>query len=126
MARRRGLTDKQLAALARKPKRYIVSDPEQRGHYVRVPPHGPIVFTAVARDPYGRQVWAALGTKKPITQPSAFLWPASLAPRPLAGSQPGSCSPEARGLSRRGSNGDSAPLARFSLTGSVIFIVLRG
>ena len=62
MARRRGLTEKQLAALPRKPKRYIVSDPEQRGHYVRVPPQGPIVFTAVARDPYGRQIWAALGT----------------------------------------------------------------
>lgn len=56
MARRRGLTDKQLAALPRKPKRYILSDPEQRGHYVRVPPQGPIVFTAVARDPYGHQI----------------------------------------------------------------------
>jgi integrase len=56
------LSDKQLAALPRKPKRYIVSDPEQRGHYVRAPPQGPIVFTAVARDPYGRQIWAALGT----------------------------------------------------------------
>src|SRR5262249_171606 len=60
--RRRGLTDKQLAGLPRKPKRYIVSDPEQRWHYVRVPPQGPIVFTAVARGPYGRQIWAALGT----------------------------------------------------------------
>ena len=62
MVRRRGLTDKQLAALPRKPKRYILSDPGQRGHYVRVPPQGPIVFTAVARDPYGHQIWAALGT----------------------------------------------------------------
>jgi integrase len=60
--RRRGLTDKQLASLPRKSKRYIVTDPEQRGHYVRVPPQGPIVFTAVARDPYDRQIWTALGT----------------------------------------------------------------
>ena len=29
---------------------------------MRVPPQGPIVFTAVARDPYGHQIWAALGT----------------------------------------------------------------
>jgi len=50
--RRRGLTDKMVASLSRKPKRYIITDPEMRGHYVRVPPHGPVVFAAVARDPY--------------------------------------------------------------------------
>jgi integrase len=60
--RRVGLTDKGVAALPRKPKRYIVSDPEMRGHYVRVPPEGPSVFAAVARSPYNRQVWATLGT----------------------------------------------------------------
>ena len=60
--RRRGLSDKQLTALRRRPKRYIVSDPELRGHYVRVPPEGPIVFAAVARGPYGKQVWATLGS----------------------------------------------------------------
>jgi integrase len=61
--RRRGLSDKQLAALRRRPKRYIVSDPELRGHYVRVPPEGPMVFAAVARGPYGgKQVWATLGS----------------------------------------------------------------
>jgi hypothetical protein len=60
--RRRGLTDKMIAALRRKAKRYIISDPEIRGHYVRVPPQGPVVFTAVARDPYGKQVWATLGS----------------------------------------------------------------
>jgi integrase len=61
-SRRRGLSDKQLAALRRRPTRYIVSDPELRGHYVRVPPEGPIVFAAVARGPYGKQVWATLGS----------------------------------------------------------------
>jgi integrase len=60
--RRAGLTDKGLAALKRKAKRYIISDPEQRGHYVRVPPEGPMVFAAVARSPYGKQIWATLGT----------------------------------------------------------------
>ena len=38
------------------------ADPEQRGLYLRIPPEGPIVFAAVARDPYGKQVWATLGT----------------------------------------------------------------
>jgi integrase len=35
-----------------------------RGHYLRVPPTGPIVFTAVARDPTrnNKQIWATLGT----------------------------------------------------------------
>ena len=35
-ARRRGLSDRQVAALRKKAKRYIVPDPELRGHYVRV------------------------------------------------------------------------------------------
>ena len=60
--RRRGLTDKMLVGLKRKPKRYIISDPEMRGHYVRVPPQGPMVFAAVARDPYGKQIWATVGS----------------------------------------------------------------
>jgi integrase len=60
--RRRGLTDKMVATLPRRMKRYVLTDPEMRGHYVRVPPHGPVVFAAVARDPYGKQVWAKLGT----------------------------------------------------------------
>jgi integrase len=60
-ARRRGLSDKQVDALPRRAKRYIIVDPELRGHYVRVPPVGPATFCAVARDPYGKQVWATIG-----------------------------------------------------------------
>jgi integrase len=60
--RRRGLSDRQVAALPRGTRRYTVADPELRGHYVRVPPKGPNVFAAVARDPYGKQVWATLGS----------------------------------------------------------------
>lgn len=59
--RRKVLTDKMAAALPRKRKRYILADPELRGHYVRVPPQGPCVFAAVARYS-GTQVWATLGT----------------------------------------------------------------
>jgi integrase len=60
--RRETLTDNKLASKKRRAKRYIEADPEQRGLYLRVPPDGPIVFAAVARDPYGKQIWATLGT----------------------------------------------------------------
>jgi integrase len=65
--RRPNLTDKQLMALRRKRKRYVRADPELRGHYLRVPPSGPITFAAVARDPYGKQVWATIGTTSGLT-----------------------------------------------------------
>ena len=60
MAKR--LTDKQVAELKRKPTRYVIKDPELRGHYVRIPPEGPAVFAAVARTPSRKQVWVTLGT----------------------------------------------------------------
>jgi len=60
--RRQNLTDKQVAALPRKRHRYVKADPELRGLYLRVPPMGPITFSAVARDPYGKQTWATIGT----------------------------------------------------------------
>ena len=63
MPRRRGLTDKQVAELPRKDKRYTLKDPEQRGHYLRVPAtRAPIAYAAVARDPSGKQIWATVGT----------------------------------------------------------------
>jgi integrase len=70
--RRRGLTDKMLAAWPRKAKRYIKADPELRGHYLRVPVQGPIVFAAVARDPHGKQVWATIGSELKIEQARAL------------------------------------------------------
>jgi integrase len=61
MAKR--LTDKRVAELPRKATRYVIKDPELRGHYVRVPPQGPKVFVAVARGPRGgKQAWAKIGT----------------------------------------------------------------
>jgi integrase len=59
--RQKTLTDLMVANLRRKRRRYILRDPEQRGHYVRVPPEGPCVFAAVARHG-GKQVWAKIGT----------------------------------------------------------------
>src|SRR5262249_51851873 len=64
MPKRRGLTDKQVATLPRRDKRYSYADPELRGHYLRVPARtsrAPIAFAAVARDPSGRQIWTTLG-----------------------------------------------------------------
>jgi integrase len=60
--RRRTLTDKMVVALPRRAERYVLADPEQRGHYVRVMPNGPNVYAAVARDPYGKQIWATIGS----------------------------------------------------------------
>jgi integrase len=65
--RRRSLTDKQVAALPKKRKRYPYADPEMRGHYVRVMPEGANVFVAMARDPFGKQVWATLGNADVLT-----------------------------------------------------------
>jgi integrase len=60
--RRKTLTDKMVASLPRKKKRYVLADPELRGMYVRVPPQGPAVFAVVARNTHGKQIWATLGT----------------------------------------------------------------
>jgi integrase len=61
MARRRGLTDRQIAALPRKAKRYAISDPEQRSLFLRVPPQGPINYTIIVKR-HGKQTWASIGT----------------------------------------------------------------
>ena len=60
--RRRRLTDEAVARLKPKPKRYSVPDPELIGHYVRVMPSGVKSYVAVARDPFGKQVWSTIGT----------------------------------------------------------------
>ena len=59
MARRRNLTDEQIAKLPSRTSAY--PDPELAGHYIRVRPTGKRVFCAVARDPRGKQVWHTLG-----------------------------------------------------------------
>jgi len=61
-ARRRHLDDKQVGKLKAKPKRYTKPDPELIGHYVRIHPSGVRSYVAVARDPFGKQVWTTIGT----------------------------------------------------------------
>lgn len=51
----------QARALKPEKARYIVKDADLRGHYVRVTPNDVRTFVAVARDPYGKQVWATVG-----------------------------------------------------------------
>jgi integrase len=59
MARRKVLTDEQIAKL--KPRTSAYPDPELSGHYIRVRPTGKRVFCIVARDPRGKQVWHTIG-----------------------------------------------------------------
>jgi integrase len=64
MPKRRRLTDEQIARLPRGDKRHTLPDPELIGHYLRIPPRtsrAPIAFTAVARDPNGKQIWMTIG-----------------------------------------------------------------
>jgi len=63
------LTDKQVAALPRRERRYTLPDPEQPGHYLRIPTRtsrAAIAFAAVARDPGGKQIWTTVGTSGAI------------------------------------------------------------
>ena len=62
MDRRQTLTDLQIAKLKPGVKRITLPDPELRGHYVRVTPAGAKSYCAVTRDPYGKQVWATIGS----------------------------------------------------------------
>ena len=66
MARRRGLSDRQVAALPRKARRYALADPELRGHYLRVPPAGAINFTVIVKQ-HGKQEWESIGTTADLT-----------------------------------------------------------
>jgi hypothetical protein len=70
MPKRRGLTDKQVAALPRRERWYTLADPEQLGHYLRIPARSsraPIAFAAVARNRSGKQVWLNVGTADTIS-----------------------------------------------------------
>ena len=57
----RKMTDKGVAKLKRRRKRYAKPDPELRGHWIRVQPSGTKSFWTVARDPKQKQVWTYVG-----------------------------------------------------------------
>jgi len=59
---RKTLTDRGVAALRARAKRYFYADPELTGHYVRVSESGAKVFYAAARGgPSGKQIWTQIG-----------------------------------------------------------------
>jgi hypothetical protein len=68
--RRKVLTDKMVADLPRKRRRYGKMDPEQRGHYLRIPPKGPVVFYAVSRNPFDGKVRSVAATPFPVAAAS--------------------------------------------------------
>jgi integrase len=57
----RKMTDKGVAKLKQRRKRYAKPDPELRGHWIRVQPSGTKSFWTVARDPKQKQVWTFVG-----------------------------------------------------------------
>ena len=65
--RRKVFTDKMLAALPRRRKRYFHPDPELPGHGVRVLPDGPSSFYLIARDVFHKQRWVRLGSIAELT-----------------------------------------------------------
>src|SRR5262245_49317735 len=54
---RKTLTDKGVAALKPRSRRYAAPDPQLTGHYVRVQPSGAKSYITVARSPAGKQIW---------------------------------------------------------------------
>jgi Arm DNA-binding domain len=58
---RRTMTDKGVAALRPRGQRYAVTDPELRGHWIRIQPSGSKSYCAVTRNPQGRQIWTHIG-----------------------------------------------------------------
>jgi integrase len=56
------MTDKGIAALKPRAQRYAVTDPELRGHWIRVQPSGAKSYWAVTRNPEGKQIWTHVGS----------------------------------------------------------------
>jgi integrase len=61
MARRSRLTDKMIATLPRKARRYLFADPEQPNLFLRVPPEGAAAFTVIVKRKR-TQHWCVVGS----------------------------------------------------------------
>lgn len=84
---RKSLTDKGVAAIKPRAKRYAFPDPELAGHYIRVQPSGAKAFVVVARSPPGKQTWATLGSADVLQIPRAPCLRLRSRPRPPCVSQ---------------------------------------
>jgi Arm DNA-binding domain len=58
---RHTMTDRGVAQLRPRAARYAVSDPELRGHWIRIQPSGAKSFWTVTRNPEGKQIWSLVG-----------------------------------------------------------------
>ena len=58
---RKAMSDKGVAALKPRSKRYVIVDPEMRGAYARIQPSGVKSFWVVTRNPNGKQIWTHVG-----------------------------------------------------------------
>jgi integrase len=63
----RKMSDRGVAKLKPRRKRYTKNDPELRGHWIRVQPSGTKSFWTVARDPKGKQIWTFVGPVDAMT-----------------------------------------------------------
>jgi integrase len=86
--RRKTLTDKQVASLQRKRKRYFHPDPELPGHGVRVLPEGPSSFYLIARDAFHKQRWVRLGSTAELTIEASREQARAVLKRLRAGEEP--------------------------------------
>ena len=83
MPRRQTLTQNHLAKLPRRAKRYYMADPVQQGLILRIPPQGPIGYSAVAWRG-GKQSWMAVGSTATISWRKPGRWRAMRAARSKA------------------------------------------
>lgn len=63
---RKTMTDRGVAALKPRAKRYFERDPELRGHWISVEPTGGKSFYAETRNPTGKQVWTRIASTDAI------------------------------------------------------------
>jgi integrase len=82
---RRTMTDRGVASLKRRAQRYAVSDPELRGHWIRVQPSGAKTFVAVTRDPNAKQLWTTIGATDAMSIDAAREQARSILQRVRAG-----------------------------------------
>jgi integrase len=64
---RKTLTDRSVATLKPRAKRYAIPDPGLVGHYIRIMPSCTKTFACVTRDPFGKQIWATIGAAEVTT-----------------------------------------------------------
>jgi integrase len=90
-ARRKTLTPNQLERLPRRAKRYYLADPVQQGLVLRIPPQGPIGYSAVAWRG-GKQTWKAVGTTATVSLDEARALARDVC-RKIVGGQPLTATP---------------------------------